>query len=164
MYFLIYASFEPLLINTHHALSIPKLSTLFFFNIMQLSTSKLSEKFKKLHQKSNISRVSCSVDQNKQNDVLIENSRTTLAYWNFNFIFEFLRQFASGCWYYLSNEVSIILKYRKNILNFWFGTLHAVPSWSVLIVYVNMPYGEHQISSPQLRFVKSVYKLQNVML
>ena len=37
------------------------------------------------------------MDQNSQNDVLINYSKTCLAYLNFNTIFKFLGQFATIC-------------------------------------------------------------------
>ena len=38
--------------------------------------------------------------------VILEKLKNYLAYWNFNAIFEFLRQFASGCLHYFENSVN----------------------------------------------------------
>ena len=74
------------------------------WKIFQISLSKLSEKLKnnfKLLIDQTI------VNQNNVLHILINNSSTSLAYWNFNAIFRFLRRFSSWCLHFIFNKMLI---------------------------------------------------------
>ena len=71
--------------------------SLLYISFLSLSTSHpcLTSSQQHRHDSSSLSRGDLHLKTNIS--ILINNSR---AYWNFNAIFEFLQQFASGCLYY----------------------------------------------------------------
>ena len=81
------------------------------------------------------------MDQNSQNNVLINNSKTKnhLSYLNFNASFEFLGQFTVRYMYNFSKKVLIILRQSTKHAYCWLGVQYPLNSLFSTIYLLDSP-------------------------